>query len=112
MRFATDYLTLKSIHECKPALKRMFVSREWRSSKFFRKGDVADVEHTICYDSNFWKGVQYFLKCVLPFLKVLRLVDDDLKPAMGYVLGNQRSTAAPISLSTQAAAEENTNRGK
>lgn len=42
MRFATNYLTLMSIQECKSVLKRMFMSKEW-SSKFFRK-DAVDVE--------------------------------------------------------------------
>ena len=31
-------------------------------------------------DDRFWRSITYCLKCVIPFVKVLRLVDGDAKP--------------------------------
>src|SRR4051812_45263866 len=36
-KFATNYLILRSIQECKPALKRIFVLKYWRSRKLLGK---------------------------------------------------------------------------
>ena len=83
-RFATNYLTLRSILEAKKSLKAMFTSKEWKTCKFFRQGAAINVEHHVL-DNDFWKLVKYCLKCVWPLVKVLRLVDGDVKPAMGYI---------------------------
>src|SRR3954468_23669997 len=62
-RFATNYLTLKSILEAKKSLKDMFTSKEWKTCKFFRQRAAINVEHYVL-DNNFWKSVKYCLKCV------------------------------------------------
>jgi hypothetical protein len=84
-RFATNYLTLKSMLEQKIPLRAMFASVSWQKSKFAGKGDAVDVERTILVDNTFWKAIKFCLKSVLPLVKVLKLVDGDVKPAMGYI---------------------------
>ena len=36
-------------------------------------------------DPKFWPAIKFCLKCVISLVKVLRLVDGDAKPAMGYI---------------------------
>src|SRR3954471_15411619 len=43
-RFATNYLTLRSILEAKKSLKAMFTSKEWKTCKFYRQGAAVNVE--------------------------------------------------------------------
>lgn len=84
-RFATSFLTLKGILESKFALRRLFTSEEWVTSSYARHEDASIIFSFILEDPRLWKAVKYCLKCVLPLVKVLRLVDGDAKPAMGYI---------------------------
>ena len=84
-RFATAYLTLKSFHERKYRLRAMFASEEWGTSSYGKSLAGTKVQGIILYDRNFWKAIQFCMKCVLPLVHVLRLVDGDAKPAMGYI---------------------------
>ncbi|KAL5544317.1 hypothetical protein UlMin_008101 [Ulmus minor] len=68
-RFATSYLTLNSLEENKIGLRAM----------------AKKVMNIIIVDSEFWAAIKYCLKSVVPLVKVLRLVDGDAKPAMGYI---------------------------
>jgi len=83
-RFATCFLTLKSIHEQKKELKNMFSSDEWERCSHYRSS-VGRKVSDIIDDKNFWKSIKYCLKCVTPLVKVLRLVDSDEKPSMRYI---------------------------
>jgi len=83
-RFATSYLTLGCLHENKGALIRMFTSNEWKSSKFAKINDGKIVEDVVL-DKEFWKNIITCLKGALPLIEVLRLVDSDQKPAMGFI---------------------------
>ena len=84
-RFATSYLTLRSLFENKIGLRAMFASEEWQRSQYSKKGDGVKLMDIVLDDQNFWRSIKYCLKCVLPLVKVLRLVDGDMKPAMGYI---------------------------
>ncbi|XP_061352114.1 uncharacterized protein LOC133297067 [Gastrolobium bilobum] len=42
-------------------------------------------KNVVLADKRFWKSIHYCLKIVTPLVKVLRLVDGDSKPAMGYI---------------------------
>lgn len=83
-RFATSYLTLGCLNDNKGALMRMFISNEWKSSRFAKTKDGKHVENMIM-DSRFWKNIVVCLKGTYPLIKVLRLVDSDEKPAMGFI---------------------------
>ncbi|CAH9125516.1 unnamed protein product [Cuscuta epithymum] len=83
-RFATSYLTLGCLHEKKGALIRMFTSRAWKSTRYAKTSDGKFVEDIIL-DKEFWKNIVTCLKAALPLIEVLRLVDSDEKPAMGFI---------------------------
>ncbi|XP_052200522.1 uncharacterized protein LOC127806938 [Diospyros lotus] len=83
-RFATAYLTLGCLSELKGALMTMFTSNSWKSSRFVSQQDGRRVQQTVL-DSRFWKNIIHCLKAALPLVKVLRLVDSDEKPAMGFI---------------------------
>ncbi|KAL5580609.1 hypothetical protein UlMin_013051 [Ulmus minor] len=84
-RFATSYLTLNSLEENKIGLRAMFGSEEWQRSNYSRKAEGEKVMNIILADSEFWAAIKYCLKSIVPLVKVLRLVDGDAKPAMGYI---------------------------
>ncbi|GMP41179.1 hypothetical protein CsSME_00011372 [Camellia sinensis var. sinensis] len=83
-RFATTFLTLSRIHQQKNNLRKMFTSEEWTSSKWAKepKGKQAT---QIMLMPSFWNLAVYALKVSGPLVHVLRLVDFEKKPAMGYI---------------------------
>ena len=84
-RFATAFLTLQCIAQQKNALRGMFVSEAWTTSKHASKTEGKQVVSIVLSDVRFWKSIQYCLKCVTPLVKILRLVDGDSKLAMTYI---------------------------
>ena len=40
---------------------------------------------TTILTASFWNDVLYTLKCMAPLVDVLRMVDNEKKPAMGYI---------------------------
>ena len=83
-RFATSYLTLGCLNDNKGSLIKMFTSSEWQSSQFAKTRDGGLVENLIL-DKGFWKNILNCLRGALPLIKVLRMVDSDEKPAMGFI---------------------------
>ncbi|KAL5137515.1 hypothetical protein HKD37_10G027871 [Glycine soja] len=73
-RFATTYLTLACLHEMKASLM----------SKFGTSLEGGKVEDSVL-DSRFWKNVSICLKAAAFLMVVLRLVDSDQQPAMGFI---------------------------
>ena len=84
-RFATAYLTLKSIYQQKIGLRSMFASEEWAKSPYAKKSDGINVQLIVLSDPKFWLAIKFCLKCVIPLVKVLRLVEGGAKPAMCYI---------------------------
>lgn len=85
-RFASAYLTLQSLSEKKEQLRCMFSSNEWEECKFSHSNKGRST-CTAVTGSTFWAGVTYCLKVFSPLVKVLRMVDADWKPSMGFVYG-------------------------
>jgi hypothetical protein len=83
-RFATTFLTLQSLHKQKSALRNMFASDKWTTGKWAKeqKGKRAN---EIVFTPTFWNNVLLTLKMMGPLVRVLRIVDNEKKPAMGYV---------------------------
>ncbi|KAH7691805.1 Ribonuclease H-like protein [Dioscorea alata] len=83
-RFATSFLTLQKIHEQKQHLRCMFTSNNWTQSKMARdpKGKRAT---GIVLMPSFWNLVVYILKVMGPLVRVLRLLNNEKKLAMGYI---------------------------
>jgi hypothetical protein len=62
----------------------MFVSNEWTNNKLSK--EVKGKEATkIVVMPSFWNNIVHTLKVMAPLVIVLRLVDSEKKPAMGYI---------------------------
>ncbi|XP_042410002.1 uncharacterized protein LOC121999379 [Zingiber officinale] len=94
-RFATAYLTLSCFKELKVFLMTMFSSQSWKTSRFAKTNEGKCVEQTIS-DSKFWHNVVVCLKAAIPLIKVLRLVDSEEKPAMGFIYNAMDSAKEQI----------------
>ena len=84
-RFATSYLTLGRLHEQKGALISMFASEKWNSSNFSKLEIGKNIESIVLDTSGFWGSVSNCLLAAVPLIKVLRMVDSDSTPAMGFI---------------------------
>ncbi|CAL2278771.1 unnamed protein product [Prunus armeniaca] len=84
-RFATSYLTLQSIYKQKQPLQAMLSSREWHNGPFVQHNEGIRAHSTILYDVNFWSRVAFSIKSVIPLVSVLREVDSEERPVMGFI---------------------------
>nr|XP_020193379.1 uncharacterized protein LOC109779178 [Aegilops tauschii subsp. strangulata] len=85
-RFASQFLTLQSLADKADSLRKMVGSSKWDKIKdvHSKKGKDATA---IILNKPFWKGVNLCIKVFEPLVKVLRLVDGDARPSMGFVYG-------------------------
>ncbi|XP_073046708.1 uncharacterized protein [Primulina eburnea] len=83
-RFATAFLTMRSFQQHKQHLRKMFTSENWSKSKFAKEQTGKQAQKIILMPS-FWNSIIYAMKVGGPLLEVLRLVDGEKKPAMGYI---------------------------
>ncbi|XP_058755022.1 uncharacterized protein LOC131628172 [Vicia villosa] len=83
-RFATNFLTLHRLHILKAKIRTMFTSEEWLNLNASKevKGKKAAA---IVLQVSFWEDIVYTLKAMGPLVKVLRLVDNEKRPAMGSI---------------------------
>ncbi|XP_024990652.1 uncharacterized protein LOC112524943 [Cynara cardunculus var. scolymus] len=83
-RFATSFITLLQFHKQKNNLRKMVASQEWMDSKWSSepKGKML---HSYILQEMFWRNIVYALKLTGPLVSVLRLVDGERKPTMGYI---------------------------
>ncbi|CAN1797986.1 hypothetical protein LINPERHAP1_LOCUS21509 [Linum perenne] len=82
-RFASQYLTLKSMLDSKDGLRKMVVDAKWEALKDMKTKKGKDATATML-NVHFWKGVNL---CLQVFEPLVRLVDGDVKPSMGFVYG-------------------------
>jgi hypothetical protein len=85
-RFASAFLTLTSILE-KDQLRKMVVDSKWDTLRDVKSKKEKDVTATMM-NPTFWKDVKMCLSVFEPLIKVLRLVDGDVKPSMGFCMEN------------------------
>jgi hypothetical protein len=85
-RFTSQFLNLQSMAEKAGALRRMVVSEKWEKIKVVKKKKGKDATTTIM-STAFCKGVHLCIKVFEPLVRVLRLVDGDVRPSMGFVYG-------------------------
>ncbi|KAG4907026.1 hypothetical protein JHK84_055550 [Glycine max] len=83
-RFVTSYLTLERLHKEKANIRKMFTSDEWTLNKLSKEPKGKEAAKVVLMLS-FWNSVVYTLKVMAPLVKVLRLVDGERKPAIGYI---------------------------
>jgi len=62
----------------------MFTSNEWITSKFANTEEGKKIEEVVM-DKEFWKDIVTCCKGAFPLIEVLRLVDSDEQPAMGWI---------------------------
>ena len=65
-------------------LKTLVLSTEWNSSKFAKETSGKEVANLLI-SIHFWNDVVRALTVCSPLTKVLRLVDGEKKPPMGYI---------------------------
>ncbi|KAL5144536.1 hypothetical protein HKD37_06G014813 [Glycine soja] len=75
-RFATTFLNLQRLHKQKANLRRMFTSDEWLKSNAAKEPKGKQATNN---------DVVYTLEAMGPLVSVLRLVDNEKKPAMGFI---------------------------
>jgi hypothetical protein len=93
-RFATTFITLKSLYDRKSDLQALMVDRHFTSHKL-AKSAAGKVVSDIILDSSFWNNCYMIAKIMGPIIKLLRIVDGDEQPSMGYVYdGMQRAKNA------------------
>ncbi|CAN1238050.1 hypothetical protein LINGRAPRIM_LOCUS2027 [Linum grandiflorum] len=83
-RFATTFFTLSSILERQGDLQALVISEFFRDSSFY-KTDVGKEVKSIILDQKFWDDCMFIVQLTIPIVKLLRIVDSDSKPALGYV---------------------------
>ncbi|CAN6252999.1 unnamed protein product, partial [Urochloa humidicola] len=97
-RFATAFLTLKSLHKHKDPLKALFYSDAWTGNKL-SKTKAGETVHDLVLSTDFWSGVEDCLRASAPLLIVLRVVDGDEKSAMPEVAALMNHAKEKIKLS-------------
>ncbi|XP_057756054.1 uncharacterized protein LOC130975254 [Arachis stenosperma] len=83
-RFATIFITLKSIFERKSDLQALVVDTHFTEHKLGRSANSRAVS-AIILDNKFWNDCFTACKIESPLIKLLRLVDADDKPSLGIV---------------------------
>ncbi|XP_022003656.2 uncharacterized protein LOC110901115 [Helianthus annuus] len=83
-RFATQFYTIQSVHENRHHIQVLFVSEEWRKSSFSKTVAGKRVER-IAGKTEFWDSIQLACQVLAPLVDVIRLVDTEEKPSMGYI---------------------------
>ncbi|XP_058771877.1 uncharacterized protein LOC131645218 [Vicia villosa] len=85
-RFATQFLQLQAIVRQREGLENMFNSEEFRKTKYDKeKKGPGHEARKIVMSRDFWSKANDILKVFEPIVKVLRLVDGDEKPTMGFI---------------------------
>ncbi|CAN0919422.1 hypothetical protein LINGRAHAP2_LOCUS31448 [Linum grandiflorum] len=88
-RFATTFLTLDSIGKQRGDLEALMVSEFFRESTF-SKSEVGKAVKTIVLDQLFWEECSFIVELTKPIVRLLRIVDSDEMPALGYVYEGYR----------------------
>ncbi|CAD6219201.1 unnamed protein product [Miscanthus lutarioriparius] len=105
-RFASSFLTLKSLHKHKDDLKALFYSEEWSENKL-AKTNAGDNVHSIVFSVEFWNSIEDCLRASAPLLIVLRVVDGDEKPAMLEVAALMNHAKEKIKLNFDVDSKKN-----
>ncbi|XP_020680610.1 uncharacterized protein LOC110098209 [Dendrobium catenatum] len=88
IRFATTFITLKSVHDHKHDLQAFITSKAYIDSKLSKtmKGKEAA---SIILDAKFLDDRFIISKLSEPLIRLLRIVDADEKPSLGYLYDDE-----------------------
>ncbi|GKV30763.1 hypothetical protein SLEP1_g39543 [Rubroshorea leprosula] len=84
-RFATHFLSIQCLLKFKKELRKMFTSDAWVGSRYARSSVGKGICEIILEDKEFWSNCIVVVKISEPLVRVLRLVDNEEKPSMGYL---------------------------
>ncbi|MFS8035329.1 putative transcription factor/ chromatin remodeling BED-type(Zn) family [Helianthus anomalus] len=85
---SSSFLTLQSLMDHRTALKRLFQSTKWLSSRLSKSHEGEEVEK-IVMNATFWKKVQCVRRSVGPILEVLEKINDGGDSmSMPYIYSN------------------------
>ncbi|XP_025665020.1 uncharacterized protein [Arachis hypogaea] len=73
----------------------MFTSADWKTTKVASMPEGIRVQN-MALDSRLWKNIVICLKAAAPLITVLRLVDSDEKPAMGFIFEGMKNAKETI----------------
>ncbi|XP_076941441.1 uncharacterized protein LOC143610994 [Bidens hawaiensis] len=76
-RFATQFYTIKSIHENRHRIQVLFVSQEWRKSDFSKKPGGKKVEQIVA-KTEFWDNIHLAYRVLAPLVDVKNVNDERL----------------------------------
>ena len=74
----------------------MFSSEKWCSSTWAKKVKGVKTRSIVLFDPNFWPHVAFCIKTTVPLVSVLREVDLEERPTMGYIYELMDSTKKKI----------------
>ncbi|XP_074352805.1 uncharacterized protein LOC141691938 [Apium graveolens] len=86
---------MRNILEKKEKLKFMFLSEEWGHCKFSTSAKGVASYATIV-NQSFWTNHAMCFELFKPLVKILRLVDGDWRPSMGFVYGELKDAKKEI----------------
>ncbi|XP_028788807.1 uncharacterized protein LOC114744828 [Neltuma alba] len=105
--FATTFIALKSLLDHKHDLQALVTSKAFLDSRYCRDQRAKDVT-LIILDNKFWYDCKIIIEVVKPLVWLLRIVDSDDRPSLGYIYEGSPiippvppcfSHALPVSLS-------------
>ncbi|GFY88829.1 hypothetical protein Acr_06g0007690 [Actinidia rufa] len=82
--FATTFIALHSTHKHMHDLKALVTSKDFVDSRYAKEKKAKEII-AIILDNKFWNDCLIIDKIVEPLMRLLRIVDGDVKPSMGYV---------------------------
>ncbi|XP_050222802.1 uncharacterized protein LOC126672894 [Mercurialis annua] len=94
-RFATTFITLQNLHEHKNDLQALMTNRVYTDHKLSRS-DKGKVVSSLILNNKFWDDCLIMVKIAGPLIRLLRLVDSDEKPSLGYVYEGMRRARKAI----------------
>lgn len=83
-RAAMNFITLKSMTSLKEELRAMVSSEEWMESPCSKKPGGIAITNLIG-SLEFWSSCSAIVHITEPLVRVLKLVDSNKRPAMGYI---------------------------
>lgn len=83
-RSATNFTLLKRLFGLRNNLQSMVTSEEWMECPYSKKsGGLAILD--VISDQSFWSSCNLIINLTDPLLRVLRIVNSERRPGMGYV---------------------------
>ncbi|KAK9993540.1 hypothetical protein SO802_023243 [Lithocarpus litseifolius] len=83
-RLATTFIALQSLKEHKHDLQALMTSKFYVESRY-AKDKKAKAVVKIILDNQFWNDCHVIVHIMSPLIRLLRIVDSNEKPTMGYV---------------------------